>query len=402
MYPEQVITLMREGRIEALAERVRYPLKRTFPLSSLWQPADFVERYDEIFDEAYRQKIIASTEGSWNHFGWRGRSYEGLWVDEDEDIIRAINHESPAEEARRLALIESIRAILHPSLQDFAEPLEYMETAKFKIWIDKTADGSYRYASWSRRFSLSGEPDLVLTGGSLELSGSMGGKIYTFTNGDVQYQVFASGSAKSGRPYITVEQGGKQLLRQEGQWVDLATVVADPSPGPDTFAPTGRETLQSYVAMESTTYWSGVETFLKAHRLTLLEHSRIDSLEGNDPVPYGEHPSVTETYTIGSCNTVEAFWVLAAYLSADWYPQPSSPSLVWKDHYEPGQESAGMANPNQPEYLWDDGIVIIRKKGTGEILSYQAHIRGEGGGGTISMDKQDGYTWVLKDYAFAD
>lgn len=108
------------------------------------------------------------------------------------------------------------------------------------------------------------------------------------------------------------------------------------------------------------------------------------------------------TYTIGSCNTVEAFWVLAAYRSIDWYPQPNSPSLVWKDHYVSGQESVWTNNPNQPEYIWDDGFVIIRKKGTGEILSYQVHLRGEGGGGTISMDKQDGYTWVLKDYGFAD
>lgn len=44
----------------------------------------------------------------------------------------------------------------------------------------------------------------------------------------------------------------------------------------------------------------------------------------------------------------------------------------------------------------------MRRQGSGEILEYHHHSRGEGGGSTNTMKKLDGYTWVLDQWAFAD
>ena len=295
-YPEQVITLMREGRVEELAERIRYPLVRPFPLDRVREPAAFVERYDEIFDEAYREKIVNSEPSDWGGFGWRGRSYEGMWVAEDEDIIHTLNHESPAEEARRLALNEAIRGVLHPSLRDFTEPVLYMETTKFKIWVEAREDDTHRYAAWSRRKALSDEPDLVLEGSSSS-HGSMRLVNYDFQSGDYTYTVDPR-SMKSGMPGITVEQGGTELLEQEGRWVSMASVVADPAPGPLTFTLTGKETLQAYTAMPRGDEPTNVQDFLETNGLILLEHQLTTDPDPNPGNPYESRILTTRSYTI--------------------------------------------------------------------------------------------------------
>jgi hypothetical protein len=408
LYPEKVITLMREERIEELAQLVRYPLKRPFPLSRLWQPADFVERYDELFDPAYRAKIIASEPGHWNHHGWRGRTYEGLWVYEDEDIIRAIARESPAEKARRLALVEQVRGVIHPSLQDFAEPLVYIETTKFKIWLDRLADGTRRYASWSRGKPLSAEPDLVLSGGELQMVGSMNNEIHTFQNGDTTYQVFPSGHPKFGWPYIEVRQGDDLLLEQPARWVDLASVVADPMPGPVTFTPTGRETLSEMVRMPGKSDIERVRGLVLAHGFVLLAHELHDSLDGDDPVEPGKHPGIRNTFIIGGCNTVEAHWIFASFTGGYWFPLPDAAELQWSDagdsDGQKGLEVGRMESPNVEKWdtLWDEDFSVLRRKDTGEILEYRNQSRSEGGGASFTMKKMDGYTWTLEGILFAD
>ena len=407
-YPEQVITLMREGRVAALAERVRYPLKRPFPLSRLRQPADFVARYHQIFDEAFQAKIIASKPNQWSHYGWRGRAYEGLWVDEDEDIIQAIAHESSAEKADRLALVEQVRAVLHPSLQDFAAPLVYIETTKFKIWLDRTADGTRRYASWSRSKPLSAEPDLVLSGGALERVGRMNDEIHTFRNADATYQVFPSGDPKSGWPYIEVRQGDQLLLEQSARWVDLATVVADPMPGPLSFVPTGRETLQSFMEPSGSSALERMRSLLAPHGMVLLSHGHYDSLEGDDPVRPNAHPGEENTFIIGGCNVVEAYWILASFTRGTWFTPPDAASLQWSDAPDrpgaTGLERASVDSPNVEQWdtLWSQSFTVSRRKDTGEIVAYRTASRGEGGGSETTMKKVDGYTWILREDGFAD
>ena len=353
-YPEALIELLKADRVEALAERVDYPLDRPFPLSKVRSSADFIARYSEIFDPEFKQSIIDSRPEQWEHFGWRGRAYGGLWVQETEDRIRAINHESAAEEAQRLALLSDIRALIHPSLKDFSQPLAYLETTKFKIWVEALEGDRLRYAAWSRRLSLADEPDLILEGVEEAMAGSMGGVTYVFVNGDVRYTVLPSGSPKTGHPSISVTQDGVPLLEQEARWVDLAGVLADPLPGPKTYTPTGRETLTAPVSMPPVAEPEWFEAFLEAHGFVLLDRVHTDSLEGDDPVPFGEHPGVTHRWTIGGCNTVEAFWLFASYSHADWFPAPDSPDLTWRALDEDGLEQASMEDPSASEYAWDD------------------------------------------------
>lgn len=234
------------------------------------------------------------------------------------------------------------------------------------------------------------------------MTGSMGGVTYVFDNGNVRYAVEPSGSPKTGHPSIAVTQDGTILLEQEARWVDLAGVLADPLPSPKTFTPTGKETLTAPVSVTPTGDREWFEDFLEAHGFVLLERVHTDSLEGDDPIPYGEHPGVTNRWTIGGCSTVEAYWLFATYSHAAWFPAPDAPGLTWRAGEEDGLEQASMENPDAAEYAWADQVEIVRRIGSKEIVAYRSYVRGEGGGTSRSMTILDGYTCALEQFDFAD
>lgn len=77
--------------------------------------------------------------------------------------------------------------IVHESLKDFEALLNILETEKFKIRIDRLANGNYRYASWSIKQNMLEEPDLILTNGEYIREGTGGNHTYEFTNGVYTY-----------------------------------------------------------------------------------------------------------------------------------------------------------------------------------------------------------------------
>jgi hypothetical protein len=174
----------------ALAHVVSYPLQRKTPLSSIDNPGQFLEFYDEIIDKKIVTAISTSRVSSdWSKMGWRGIMFQNgsLWLDEEGEIT-AINYETEKGKRKRAELINADRSNLHSSLRNFAEPVLEWETAKFRIRIDRLTHDKFRYSAWPVHKKTTEQPDLVLRNGSVTFEGSGGNHHYDFESGLYHYR----------------------------------------------------------------------------------------------------------------------------------------------------------------------------------------------------------------------
>ncbi len=93
------INNVKNNKKEAVADIVRYPLKRENPITSIKNKAEFIKRYDEIFDVALKNEIIKSNPAKdWSEVGWRGimLNQGTIWFETDGQL-RSINYQSKSE-----------------------------------------------------------------------------------------------------------------------------------------------------------------------------------------------------------------------------------------------------------------------------------------------------------------
>ncbi|MBK1631201.1 hypothetical protein CKO31_10715 [Thiohalocapsa halophila] len=201
---------------ERLSSLVQYPLRRAYPLVSVHTATEFKQRFDAIFGEDLKQKIVNSDVlQDWQRIGNRGIVFmDGvLWLTPDGKL-RSINYEAESEEQQREALIKAEKSTLHHSLRQYSEPVLEWLTNEYRIRIDRSSSGEFRYAAWSRNQSTMEQPNLILTNGVMIPDGSGGNHHYTFTRDDYEYtcRVNFMGGVPAG--WLIVKKLGKTLLRQ--------------------------------------------------------------------------------------------------------------------------------------------------------------------------------------------
>lgn len=109
--------------------------------------------------------------------------------------------------------LNGLRQIIWKDLKDFKQFKVYMQTEKFKIWIDQMEDGSYRYASWSISKSVDLEPDLILKNGTVNYEGSGGNHWYEFKNANTIYICDINVLGKSSNDaFLVVKQGDRKSV----------------------------------------------------------------------------------------------------------------------------------------------------------------------------------------------
>ncbi len=209
---------------EAVAEMVAYPLKREYPIPDVIDKADFIKRYNEIFDKTLKNEIANSnTTKDWSDMGWRGimLNQGNVWMDFDGRLT-SINYQSQAEIDLKKKLIADQKKQLDPSIAFFQKPICILETTKFRIRIDNLGNENYRYASWSIQKTMSEKPDLVIMGGKLVVEGSGGNHQYEFTKENYVYEcaIIVLGEKNSPPAKLTIYQSGKVILTQN------ATIIA--------------------------------------------------------------------------------------------------------------------------------------------------------------------------------
>jgi hypothetical protein len=213
------IANVKSNNKEGVAAFISFPLEREYPIPKVKNKADFIKRYDQIFDAALKNEIIKSNPAKdWTEMGWRGIMLNQgiLWMDTDGKII-SINYQSEQEKDLKNKLIASEKGKLHPSIARFKTPQYILETSKFRIRIDDLGNDNYRYASWSVKKAMSEEPNLVITNGKWIPDGSGGNSYFDFKKGNYLYQcyIIVLGTKDSPPATLTIYQNSKKILEQD-------------------------------------------------------------------------------------------------------------------------------------------------------------------------------------------
>ena len=200
----------------AIAAHIRYPLKRQYPLPDIKNEAEFINRFDEVFDEELVAVIGSSNINTdWDSVGWRGIMLNNgvMWVDTEGKVI-AVNTQNTTEQAHAEKLIAQDKQSLHSSIKAFQKPILDWETVNYRVRIDDLGDRNYRYVVWSIDKNSSDKPDIVLINGDITFEGSGGNHHYTFKNGRYSYvlQVTVIGSDTSPPGWLEVYKDDKLLL----------------------------------------------------------------------------------------------------------------------------------------------------------------------------------------------
>ncbi|RKR10248.1 hypothetical protein C8C83_1921 [Flavobacterium sp. 90] len=220
-FVKSFISNVKSDNKEGVASCISFPLRRDYPIPTVENKADFMERYDQIFDTIFKNEIIKSNPAKdWSEMGWRGIMLGSgdIWIDTDGKII-AINYRSKAEQDLKSKLIAAEKLTLHPSIAYFQVPVYILETSKFRIRIDDIGKENYRYASWSINKSMSDKPDLVITKGLWIFDGSGGNSHLNFKKDSYLYQcsIIVLGTSESPPANLTIYQNGKEILSQDAK-----------------------------------------------------------------------------------------------------------------------------------------------------------------------------------------
>ena len=97
---QNFINLIKENNPKKIAQYVDYPLKRSNPSPDINNAAEFIEKYNMLFDNYLKEMIIKSdVEKDWKRMGRRGYMlYDGIiWLVPDNYKLKAINYTSDKE-----------------------------------------------------------------------------------------------------------------------------------------------------------------------------------------------------------------------------------------------------------------------------------------------------------------
>jgi hypothetical protein len=214
---------VKNGDKDAIAKRIKFPFKREYPIPPVKDKADFVKRYNQIFDKVLIEKIAKSNPAKdWSEVGWRGimMNQGDLWIDTDGKII-TINHQSDEELKLKNSLIAAQKKSVNSSISNFKEPVAILETSKFRIRIDDLGNNKFRYVSWGIKNKMTDKPDLVIENGVFYADGTGGNHHYEFKKGNFRYEChfIVLGEKDSPPAVLTVYQSGKEILSQDAKIV---------------------------------------------------------------------------------------------------------------------------------------------------------------------------------------
>lgn len=216
---QKLINTFKTGNKTKIADLIYYPLRREYPLKDVKDKNDFIQRFDDIFDKSFLDRLAKSKISDWSEVGWRGIMFDNgtLWIDDDGKIV-TVNYQSPKEKQLLINAIQSDKNQLPKSLQDFENPVYLIITKNYKIRIDETKEGIYRYAAWKIK-NVKSDPDIIIENGVLEFQGSGGNHTITFNNNGYTYTVSINELGTVDTPDATLEvsKNDKTILTEDGK-----------------------------------------------------------------------------------------------------------------------------------------------------------------------------------------
>lgn len=215
-----VIELFKQNDVDKISNIISFPLRRQYPIPSIKDKKEFIERFNEVFDKILIDKIANSKIEQWYEMGWRGIMLDDgvIWMAGSDGIITTINYQSDAERKLRNDLIAKDKENLYISLKTFESPIFKINTKTSFIRVDEISQRKYRFASWKIGEMESSKPDIIIDNGELEFQGSGGNHVITFISGDYIYRVYRNILGEEDSPDITleVEKDGEIVLTEDG------------------------------------------------------------------------------------------------------------------------------------------------------------------------------------------
>ena len=213
---KQVINTFKGGSEKKIASLVKYPLSMSYPVPDINNKEEFIERFDEVFDETILEKIATSTIDDWDTVGWRGIMFDNgmVWLNYD-GLIKAVIYQSEKEKQIQKELIEKERATLHISVQEFMEPYHHVYIDNDIVRVDKMLDDSFRLVIWKDKDTAQ-QPDIVISNGVIEFQGSGGGASYIFKDQDYTYDFsdpYIGSKADPEIPSLSIYEGDELIYR---------------------------------------------------------------------------------------------------------------------------------------------------------------------------------------------
>ena len=124
----KTISLFQTMDIEEISNSVAYPLTRSYPIKDITNSAEFIERFDEVFDSDFIHTLATSSLDDWEPMppAWRGQlAHEShdLWIAREDGEFLQIRHETELTSRIKKELIAKDKARLHESVNDFERPV---------------------------------------------------------------------------------------------------------------------------------------------------------------------------------------------------------------------------------------------------------------------------------------
>lgn len=203
---------------EKLMGKVSLPFERAYPIPQIKSRQEFLNRYNEVFDDEIIKRIVQSKPSKdWSAVGYRGimLSNGEVWLDYDGRLM-TVNYQSKVDEKWKEELIRLEKNNLHESINDFKQPVHVLETAKYRIRIDDMGEHNYRYTSWHLNSKMSVKPDIVIENGEYKPDGSGGNHSFRFRNGTYIYEcaIILMGEEDAPPASVTIYKGDIKILSQ--------------------------------------------------------------------------------------------------------------------------------------------------------------------------------------------
>lgn len=218
----QFIRNIKLNQKEQLSNNIIYPIEREYPLSKIKNSAEFIKRYDEIFDSNLIAKISNSNlKNDWSAIGWRGIMFlDGeVWLDYEGKLI-SVNYQTEFEKNKLNGLIAKEKQTLNKEIRTFSKPLFLLETVKFKIRIDDLGNDNFRYSSWPKNANMKDKPSLIISNGVVKFDGSEGNRSYLFSNNEYTYELVIEeigGFEDSTPAVLIIKKNEEEILKQKAQ-----------------------------------------------------------------------------------------------------------------------------------------------------------------------------------------
>ena len=224
----KIIDLIKNKNMNELAEMVKYPLNRPFPIPVINNKEEFIAYYPIIFDQSFIKLLTATKYSQENtipdyNFLRLGILDGKIWFD-DKGRITTINYESSKEIEMVNILTKKIISSMHASVTKWEYHIFAGKTDKAIIWLDMMKDHSFRYIAWNLPKKITDKPDIILYNGIDERQGQIGGDWYIFKNKDwtyiVEYNALDNDRELAGY-YLQLQQNGVEKLRVKLESIEI-------------------------------------------------------------------------------------------------------------------------------------------------------------------------------------